>query len=133
MEIQQWVGLIGVVLYWLFRAYTGAKKNASKTSRPQNQTNPKPKSFPAPMPEPTAPAPDFFGERKLTGQNSNSWTEFEEIVPFNYDTDEAPSINKAVPTGSKPERKTSSNWIKSGAFEGRDAIIYQAIMNRPMH
>lgn len=133
MEIQQWIGLIGVVLYWLFRAYTGAKKNASKTSRPQNQPNPKPIPFPASIPEPSVPTPDFFGERKLTGQNSNFWTEFEEKAPFNYDTDEAPSRNKVVPSGPEPERKISSSWIKSGTFKGRDAIIYQAIMNRPMH
>lgn len=133
MDIQQWIGLIGVALYWLFRAYTGAKKNTTKTSKPQSQYQKRPKPIPASIPEIGFPTPELPRERTTSSQNINEWTEFEETIPFNYDSDDTPMVRRLEPNTSEKPVNTPTNWIKNRAFRGRDAIIYQAILNRPNH
>ena len=34
MDIQQWIGILGIIAYWLFRAYTASKKGSKNAAPP---------------------------------------------------------------------------------------------------
>jgi hypothetical protein len=138
MEIQQWIGLIGVIAYWIFRAYTASKK-ASKNKPPVLKT-PSPKGEYAPrteQPKPWEPmVPSKPSETPSLPWESaeRAWKYEEEPLQtkvFSYEDEGV--LEQAAPKKNRglPSVETEAPKLKFKGFNGRDAVIYQAIMNRP--
>jgi len=139
MDIQQWIGLIGVVAYWLFRAYTASKKG-SKTAPAPDLKAPKPEVKPrteSPKPlEPMAPSKPAAEPTYPWESVEKEWMYEEETVQTNAFSYEDPVVVEKPRPKTLPQLQVSENEVKKlkfKGFNGRDAVIYQAIMNRPMH
>lgn len=137
MEIQQWIGLIGVVAYWLFRAYTSSKK-ASKNKVPPVVHVPKPMSEPK-IGEPrtlisrTESRPSVLSsspkQSVLLGSDDEGQSNKKKSI--SYVSEAKSTLHKTKVPKQMPVAKEQNLRQKFKGFNGRDAVIYQAIMNRP--
>jgi hypothetical protein len=139
MEIQQWIGLIGVVAYWIFRAYTASKKASKNTPPPVKRTA---KSRPEPSVErsqPREPMPPYKPEEEpvFSWETPESPWKYEEeplqANVFSYEDDMDIERPKPKTTPQLQAIEEEVPKLKFKGFKGRDAVIYQAIMNRPQY
>lgn len=130
MEIQQWIGLIGVIGYWAFRAFTASKKASKNTAPPV----PKPQKEVSKQDVSSFPTSPTALPKGLLDVPEWEWKYEEEPVEtavFNYEEEEGQ-------VGVRPNLKLAPQQeedvvprLKFKGFNGRDAVIYQAILNRP--
>ncbi len=137
MEIQQWIGLIGVVAYWLFRAYTASKK-ASKNKVPpvvqvpKSMSEPKtgaPKTLISRSESRPSILPSSPQEKGVLGSEGEGQSNQKKSI--NYVSEAKSTLSKTKVPKQMPVAKEQNLRQKFKGFNGRDAVIYQAIMNRP--
>lgn len=126
-----------MVAYWLFRAYTASKK-ASKNKVPPVVHVPKSMSEPKTgepktlisrseiRPSVLSASPQ---EKGLLGSDGEGQSNQKKSI--NYVSEAKSTLRKTKASKQMPGAKEPNLRQKFRGFNGRDAVIYQAIMNRP--